>query len=146
MKHNPLFVDSTRFHGDAILTQVELRQVLVYDDETVFVAISPQKGGFRRVAMRPQEDGSFGVKVSLQHQTVVSYRFEIEKEGMIIMVSRDYKTRVQYAILADWRPLDLDAPDTAPIITEASPEDAAREDWPRGQVASIRSMIDRFGL
>ena len=32
-KSNPLFVDSTKFHGDLIATQIELRNVMIYDDE-----------------------------------------------------------------------------------------------------------------
>jgi hypothetical protein len=141
VKSNPLFVDSTRFHGDAIMSQFELRQVLIFDGETVFVAVSPHKGDFRRIAMRPQDDGSFGTKVSLHHQTLISYRFEIEKDGLIIMTSRDYRTRVQYAIISDWKPQGLETE-----VPESPVETGDQQDWPRGQVASIRSMIDKFGF
>jgi len=155
MKSNPLFIDSTKFHGDVICTQFDLRHILIYDDETVFVIVNTAEGESTRMPMKALDEGGYSARVHLNHQTLISYRFEIEKAGSAFLYSRGFKTRVQYAIVTDWSPTDEDPKTFAEVsqgstsivpFEDKSGSPLAREEWPRTQVASIRSMMDRFGF
>lgn len=148
MKNNPLFVDSTKFHGDLIATQVELRNVLIYDDEALFAIVTNHKGESKRLAMRPLDERGYEARIHLHHQTVVTYRFVIEKEGRAFMFSRAEKARAQYAIIADWEPSDED-PTTLDLSAGASQAPASTPSpnaWPREQAVGIRSLIDKWGF
>jgi hypothetical protein len=147
MKSNPLFIDSTKFHGDLISTQFELRRILVYEGETIFVVISRDQGDSRRFPMKLMDDGSYSARMHLNHQTLITYRFEIEIEGKVIFSSASYRARVQYAIVNDWEP-SQESSKELPVENEnpASLETTSEPAGSRIQVASIRSMMDQFGL
>ncbi len=167
MKSNPLFVDSTKFHGDLIGTNIELRNVLVYDDEQLFVVVVNHHGQPKRLAMKPSEENerSFEARIHLNHQTRVSYRFEIEKGGAMFLRSTDYTGRAQYAILEEWQPLEemasavplvtmVQSVETAPAVVEAStlPTDVPAVSsatvggsaWARESAQTVRNLIDKF--
>lgn len=157
MKSNPLFVDSTRFHGDLISTQFELRRVFIYDGESLFVVVTRDQGDSRRFPMKLVEEGVYGGRVHLNHQTLITYRFEIESNSKIEFSSRSYRARVQYAIVTDWEPSGESTPENEAAIqaptfvdaTTAATSEPAANPEPQGnriQVASIRSMMDQFGL
>lgn len=158
-KANPLFVDSTKFHGDLISTQIELTRVLLYDDEAVFVIVTDHKGLSRRTAMKPSDDErAYEARVHLSHQTLVTFQFVIEKDGRWFMQSNPYKTRVQYALVETWEPGD---PDAVPVVCEppsllqpsapalpgaTTSSGATNSNWARESSANLRSLMDRWGL
>ena len=107
-KMNPLFVDSTKFQGDLIATQFELKNLVVYDTEALYVVVTNEKGIAMRMQMKPMEKDGYEARVHLNLQTPITYQFIIESEGKRILQSVPEKTRVQYAIVEDWRPVLAD--------------------------------------
>ena len=105
-KSNPLFVDSTKFHGDLIATSIELRGVMIYDDEAIFVSITNHQGDTKRLPMKQLSDSTYEAKIHLNHQTLVTYRFVIEKSGKNFLYSASYKGRTRYAIIEQWQPTE----------------------------------------
>lgn len=158
-KSNPLFVDSTKFHGDLIGTQIELRNVMIYDGEALFAVVVNQQGQPKRMPMKQMDERSFDVRLHLNHQTKISYRFEVERDGRIFLRSPDYTGRAQYAILEEWQPI-LDgvtpppvvtmvqganpAPPAAPPSPPKSPEAPTPPTWARDSAANVRSLLDKF--
>lgn len=143
-KTNPLFVDSTKFQGEQVSTQVELRKVLLYDDESLFVVVTNHLGFTLRTAMRPVENSfTYEARVHLNHQTPIRYRFVIEKNGRKALHSTVYKGRAQYAIIMEWDPalkepleadenlMDLEAVDTNDVQETL---ESSLEDQPDAQV------------
>lgn len=149
VKNNPLFVDSTKFHGDLIATQIELRNILIYDDESVHVVVTNHQGDTKRIPMKPIDERSYEAKVHLNHQTLVSYRFVIEKSGKNFMYSGSFKCRARYAIIEYWEP-SQEAPEEIPAepITGAALNTAGHlnSTWPREQAMGIRNLIDKWGF
>jgi hypothetical protein len=147
-KNNPLFVDSTKFHGDLIATQIELRKIMLYDDETVFVVITNHQGDSKRIQMKQTEEG-YEAKVHLNHQTLVTYRFVIEKGGKNFMYSESFKGRARYAIIEEWKPTEeIPAEIPAEPVTGAALNTAGHlnSTWPREQAMGIRNLIDKWGF
>lgn len=140
-KTNPLFVDSTKLHGDAIGTHVELRNILVYDDEEVFLVITTHQGVSLRIEMKAGEGRCFEGRVHLNHQKSITYYFVIEKRGKTVLQSNVRKTRAQYAIIEDWQPLGTT---TATIDTQTA--NATETPWSGEYARSMKSLIDKFGL
>lgn len=166
-KSNPLFIDSTKFHGDLIQAQIELKRVFVREGEDVFVIASTEKTGARRLNMRVTEDGSFEARVNLHHQTPVSYQFFIEKDGQLITRSVLHHGRASYVIIEDWQPALSDDMDvlvetnvvrsaaesppeaSAPGAPGKAPSRPARANgasWAKDSSMSVRSLIEKYGL
>ncbi len=104
--NNPLFVDSTRLHGDRIGTQIELSNVLIYDDEAVMVVVTNHLGEVDQVPMKLLEETmTYQARVWLGHQKTVAIQFVIEKNGKPILQSATMQTRAQYVISEDWVPV-----------------------------------------
>ncbi len=159
-KHNPLFVDSTKFHGDLICTQIELRNVLLYDGESLLIMITNHKDISRRLQMKPLDDRTYETKIHLNHQTQVTYRFVIEKDGERIFQSANLKGRAQYALIEDWNPCFDDSaadpeiqPQSAsepsgkdlavPLTGTAQPKPVSRV---RETSMNVRSIIEKWGF
>ena len=162
-KSNPLFIDSTKFHGDLIQAQIELKRVFVREGEDVYVIVAAEKTGSRRLNMRVTEDGNFEARVNLHHQVPVSYQFFIEKGGALITRSVLYHGRASYVIIEDWQPAlsdDMDvlvettvverAPEAAaPAVDAKAPNRPARASgasWAKDSSMSVRSLIEKYGL
>ena len=150
-KSNPLFVDSTKFHGDLIATQIELRNIMIYDDEQLYVVITNHQGDSKRIQMKMMDERSFEARIHLNHQTLVTYRFVIEKNGVNLLYSEAHKGRAQYALIALWEPTPEDAaafPASASSVALATsqPAGAANPNWPRDSAVGIRSLIDKWGF
>lgn len=154
-KRNPLFVDSTRLHGDLIATQFELRSALIYDDEVLFVVVTNDQGISMRVQMKavPEGDG-YEARVHLNLQTPITYQFIIEGDGRRLLQSMAQKTRVQYAIVEEWLPVLGDPADArAEESVQDSPVRVAQLQgqrpnaaWARDSSMSVRSLIEKWGL
>jgi hypothetical protein len=148
-KSNPLFVDSTKFHGDLIATAIELRNVMIYDDEAIFVIITNHQGDTKRLPMKPLNDKTYEAKIHLNHQTLVTYRFVIEKSGKNFLYSPSFKGRASYAIIQQWEPTE-EKPEEMPLepATGAALNTAGHlnSTWPREQAMGIRNLIDKWGF
>lgn len=103
-KRNPLFVDSTVLHGDQIGTQIELKNIFIYEDETVFVVVTHKEGEVQRVPMKILNETTYQARVWMGHQKTVSLRFVVEKSGREILQSATYQSRAKYAIIERWEP------------------------------------------
>lgn len=161
-KTNPLFVDSTKFQGDLIATQFELKGLVVYDTEALYVVVTNEQGIAMRVQMKSMEKDGYEARVHLNLQTPITYQFVIEKEGRRILQSIPQKARVQYALVEDWRPVLADPNEPAwaesiqgaPVqVTQGPPSVATLSQGRRGNVAwaressmSVRSLIEKWGL
>lgn len=153
-KSNPLFVDSTKFHGDLISTHIELRRALVYDGEIVYAVVCNHQGVTRKLPMRLMESGGFEARVHLNHQTPVTYQFVIEKDGQRFLSTPTRKGRAQYALIEDWEPvLDnetdilVETPQSEMLKPKApGPAAETNESWARESVMNVKSLMDKWGL
>ena len=161
-KHNPLFIDSTKFHGDLISAQIELKSVFVHEDEGVSVIVQPEKSGARKLAMKPTEGGNFEARVNLNHQTPVRFQFVIEKDGAAVVRSVIYAGRASYVIIEDWAPalnedaevliethvVERQAEPTPPPADRPAPTRPARAgaNWAKDSSMSVASLIEKYGL
>jgi hypothetical protein len=141
-KTNPLFVDSTKLHGDAIGTHVELRNVLVYDGEELFLEVTNHQGVSVKVPMKVGEGPGYESRVHLNHGKPITYRFIIEKEGQLLLQSPLFKGRAQYAIIEDWFPAGLGEPPPLP----AEPPLGGETPWAGEYAKSVKSLIDKWGF
>jgi hypothetical protein len=147
-KSNPLFVDSTKFHGDRIGTQIELNNVMVYDDEILVVKIIDHSDEEHRVPMQMLNECVYVARVWLSHQKTISYWFEIEKDGQTLLASSRHQARAQYAIIEDWQP---QLPNQQ-AETEAMPVDGANalgigeSPWAADYASTVESLIEKWGL
>jgi hypothetical protein len=133
-KSNPLFVDSTKLYGDFIGTQIELRDVVIYDDETLHVVITNHEGSSDRVPMEQVDGGGYEARVRLSHQKAVTYQFVVEKQGRELLRSAIRQGRAQYAIIEKWEPLrePLRPPAELPRASDMA--------------STAKSLIEKWGL
>ncbi|MBX3021164.1 MAG: hypothetical protein KF799_05750 [Bdellovibrionales bacterium] len=142
-KTNPLFIDSTKTHGDSIGTHVELKKILVYDDEDLLIVVTNHQGVAMRIPMKVAEDEtSYEARVHLNHQKAISYQFVVEKNGQLILQSATLRSRAQYAIIEDWQPLGADTP--APVPAQDTND--GTQPWPGEYAKSVKGLIDKWGL
>jgi hypothetical protein len=154
-KNNPLFVDSTKLRGDRIATQIELTNILLYDDEAAFILIQTPQDGILKIPLRLSEESlleenRYEAQAWLGHQDTVSYKFTIEKFGTLLFQSAWEEVRAQYAIVTPWKPKLIDAaelPQTQPTPQAESAYDKRR---PMTSVESsahgLSSLIDKWGF
>lgn len=153
MKNNPLFVDSTKFHGDLISTNIELRKVILYDEELLFVVVKNHQGVTRKLPMKLNEDFNFEARIHLNHQTPVTYQFVVEKDEHRVYSSPIRDSRAQYALIEEWRPV-LENPDDLPVTDEpaavsqktvgTTPKN--NDAWARESVMNVKQLMDKWGL
>jgi hypothetical protein len=110
-KANPLFIDSTKFHGDLVPMQFELHRLLMRDDESLFLLARNEQRVLRRAPMRPLPEQGYEARIHLAHQTLITFQFVLEKAGRPLYRSAPQKARVQYALIAEWQPIDAEACD-----------------------------------
>lgn len=163
MKNNPLFVDSTKFHGDVICTQIELKNVILHDGEALFVMITNHKDVSRRLPMKSLDERTYEARIHLNHQTPVTYRYVIEKDGERVFQSANMKARAQYALIDLWEPnfeetqeeeiLIAAAVEAVPMNTESpaeAPVSVPAETRPVSRVRetsmNVRDIIEKWGF
>lgn len=170
-KSNPLFVDSTKFHGDLIVCQIELKDVLIYDGERLSVIVTSQDGVVRKMDMAPLDERGYEGRVHLNHQSSFSFQFVIEKDGQRLFQSIIHKARARYSVSERWQPVLEDPAQYDPVAVEPiSSEDSLaaveslpseavamtstvptvtakdRASWARESSLNVRSLIDKWGL
>lgn len=151
-KSNPLFVDSTKVRGDVIGTQIELRKVMIYDDEQLYVLVTNNQGMTTRTQMKVLDYRSYEARVHLSHQTHVTFQFLIEKDSKILWLSAQHTGRAQYAIVEEWDPLTDETAIAAAqslINKPLNSLDHKSEDpnaWARESSMNVRALMDKWGL
>ena len=103
-KNNPLFVDSTKFHGDRILTTIELTNVCTHFGETIFVKIKDTEAKESIVPMATQSENQWVGKIYLPHQKKIEYQFFITRNEIIVATSKLKTTQAVYTISESWEP------------------------------------------
>ena len=149
-KSNPLFVDSTKFRGDMITTQIELKDVLIYEDEILCVALTDHQGVAKRLVMKVLDERSFEARIHLHHLTPITYRFYVEKDGQRSLQSAIKRSHAQYAIIEIWQPLmegevETESAEIAPS-SQAKPAQSPEVAWARESSIAVRSLIEKWGL
>lgn len=144
-KANPLFIDSTKLHGDSIGTQIELSRVLLYEGEDLAVLITNHLGEVRQVTMTINEDLNYQTKVWLNHQKTFSYQFVINQGDKRFLQSVEKKARAQYAIVERWQPV-LAEPGAEVLPKEVAERVALSGTNIPDHVKSVASLIDKFGF
>jgi hypothetical protein len=145
-KRNPLFVDSTVLHGDRIGTQIELKKIFLYENETVYVVVTHKEGETQRVAMKILNDTTYQARVWLGHQKTVSLRFVIEKNGQEVLQSATYQSRAKYAIIENWEPA------WGEMVTEVKNSDSLYAmplpdvPLPADYASTVASLIEKWDL
>lgn len=141
-KYNPLFVDSTKFRGDLIRSNFELKNVMVYDDEELFVVITDRNGTRESKLKWLENSTSFEANIHLPHQALISYQFVIRKGEQKVYQSVVFEGQAQYAMTQDWMPV---LEDPAPLPATADP--AGNDEWsPRKSVVAVHSLIEKWGF
>lgn len=106
-KVNPLFLDSTKPIGDKVITQVELKKVLLHDAETLILEVMDHYGVTQRFTMKAEEVGDvqiFRCEAWLKYQFQVHYRFVISCVGADIFSSEPKATSAGHFISENWEP------------------------------------------
>lgn len=143
-KTNPLFIDSTKTHGDSIGTHVELKNVMVYDDEELLIVVTNHQGVAMRIPLKVADEISYEARVHLNHQKSITYQFVVEKHGQLILQSPTLRGRAQYAIIEDWMPIGT-GQEEPPGKTEPGEEDKDQP-WAVKSAKSVKNLIDKWGL
>jgi hypothetical protein len=151
-KSNPLFVDSTKFQGDLIVTHIELKDVLIYEEEMLSVIVTNHQGITRTMEMSVVEGRSFEARIHLNHQTAFTYQFVIEKGGARVYQSLIFEGRASYSVMQKWNPVLEDPAKDLPQAVEpemANPEDEEVDPslaWARESSKEVKSLIDKWGF
>ena len=107
-KNNPLFVDSTKFHGDTVATEVELTKLLLFEGEEVFINIlDGQQVVQKQKLIYESESQIYKVCVWLNYQKVIKYFFSIEQENNIVFKTQERSTKATYLIKDEWAPMQI---------------------------------------
>lgn len=147
-KSNPLFVDSTKFQGDLIVTHIELKDVMIYEGEVLTVIVTNHQGITRNMEMSVVEGRSFEARIHLNHQTAFTYQFVIDKGESRLFQSLVFNGRASYSVVQKWAPVledpakDLPPPEPPPVEDDVDPSLA----WARESSKEVKSLIDKWGF
>lgn len=104
---NPLFLDSTKPIGDKVVTNVELINILLHDDDSLYFEVIDQFGFTQRFALQPiatKKSIKYRAEVWLKYQHQIQYRFVIDSEGQTLFKSAIRETRAGHVISENWEP------------------------------------------
>lgn len=104
MKQNPLFIDSTKIQGDSIKVQFELKNLLLYDGETLHLKLyeAPQKQLHER--QMEYEDKFWTTKIFLRHKNQILFQYFIKKGDRVLFQSPVHQQLSCYVVESLWEP------------------------------------------
>lgn len=140
-KKNPLFVDSTKLRGEQISIQIELRQILLFEEEQVFLRLKNSDGVLVRVPMKPTDSGSYEARTWVGHQEPISYQFVIEKDGNVVFMSKVEKAQAQYMLINRWEASLEEA-----LLEATRAPNPALSPGVRAQGQSLRALAEKWGF
>lgn len=124
---NPLFLDSTKPIGDKVVTNVELFEILLYDEESIFFEIIDSFGFIQRFPLQvvpTKKTVKYTAEVWLKYQHEIKYHFVIESQKKHLFHSSIQKTRVGHVISEKWEPcFDFTNTFTAPLNDQIQPQE-----------------------
>jgi hypothetical protein len=106
-KSNPLFVDTTRFNGDALFTQVELNNIPEYVGANVFIRVIDKSGTEQIVKLGRTSQTQCTGKVFLTYRQEISYSFFVSRGDEPLFKSQMKTAEASYLIQATWHPISL---------------------------------------
>lgn len=147
-KSNPLFVDSTKLHGDRIGAQIELTGVLVYDTDRVSVNISDHLGQQHRLEMKVHDDGAPIARVWLQHQKPIAISFSIDREGQSTLHTGVHQLKAQYVISLPWQPIlgEFEAEKVAEAPAVKPSFGLPDTPWAGDYAQTVEALIEKWNL
>jgi hypothetical protein len=143
MKTNPLFVDSTRIHGDRIGTQVELTNIILFDDERISITVMGQRGEPIHTQLEPIDEKTFGARVWLRHLEKISYQFVIENGDRRVFHSAIIQGHAEHMIVEEWTPSIEEVP---ALIEMKREEQTIPRTWVAEAAKTAESLIEKFDL
>ena len=141
MKNNPLFVDSTKLRGEQISIQMELRQIVLYEGEGVFLRLKNREGNVVRVPMTALNNGGFEARTWVGHQEPISFQFVIEKDGNVVFMSAVHKAQAQYMIIERW-----EAQLEGTLLETSRSPSPELSPGVRAQGQSLRALAEKWGF
>lgn len=104
MKKNPLFVDSTKFQGDTIITLVELSGAPTEAGDSLFIKACQEGQEEQIVHMTPSDEPQcqYHCQLHLLHQSPVRYHFFIIRDNRIAHETNQRVTFASYFIQDEW--------------------------------------------
>lgn len=154
-KGNPLFVDSTKLKSDSIGVHIELTNLILHDEESVFIKVTNEKGQINRTALKySSEEGVAQGQLWLFHQQKVTYQFYIVKDQNIIFTTDVVESRASYILQHKWQPcfktssllkVQKSVSSPKPKSKERSQKKAANESVSRG-VERVSSVMAKWGF
>lgn len=145
-KANPLFIDSTKMTGDLIGTLIELKDVILYDEETLHVLITNHLGQISHQPMALNEDLNYQSRVWLNHQKNFTYQFVVAKGENRFLESVPKQARAQHAIVDEWVPVLAEPGSVLPNNFDMRPAAPAANTRIPEHAKSVASLLEKFGL
>lgn len=102
MKKNPLFVDSTKFRGDSILTQFELKDFDKPGPLDLQVRVDRESGEEQWITLVPVKNRSWIGRIYLEHQEKIRFQFCLLKNEKVLAQSENRKSEASYLIESFW--------------------------------------------
>jgi hypothetical protein len=142
-KSNPLFVDSTRIHGDRIPTQVELDKVILFDGERISITVTGYRGDPVHTQLEPIGENTYGARIWLKHLEKINYQFVVENEERRVFHTPIKQARAEHAIIENWEPTMEETPALIDLKQEEQP--VART-WVSEAASKAESLIEKWDL
>ena len=142
-KSNPLFIDSTRIHGDRIATQVEVTGVLLYDGERLSITVTGQRGEPNHIQLEPIDEKTFGTKIWLKHLEKINYQFVIEADDRRMFHSVIKQGRAEHAIVETW---EAATEETVALSELKKEEQPIPRTWVADAASKAESLIEKWDL
>lgn len=104
---NPLFLDSTKPIGDKSITNIELTQIFLRNDEALYLEVTNQMDIPQRFSMTPivtKKSVKYHTTILLKHQQQVKGRFIIESSTELLYVSKVYEIFSGNHLSEKWEP------------------------------------------
>ena len=120
-KANPLFVDTTKFNGDSLFTQVELNGIPPYVGEVVSIKVFDKAGVEHIVELERQSETQCTGQVFLTYRQEISYIFLVSRNGEPLFLTEPKACIASYLIQDVWKPISLH-PELEMVTEQAPPE------------------------
>jgi hypothetical protein len=125
MKHNPLFVDSTKFRGERINSEIEIRGVQLREGESLQTRVIFADGRVQTLNLEKLEAQRFGGAIRLSYLEQLTFQHQVIFNGAIVDQSEERKFVANYTVMERWvRKVEELAEE---YIEETSFEDLERE-------------------
>lgn len=105
---NPLFVDSTKLVGDKLITSLELVDILLNDQDSLFVEVKEAGVASKRYAVQPvktKKSVRYRIEILLKPQTSATYRFFVETSGKELMSGETLTMSAGESVCQHWIPV-----------------------------------------